>query len=644
MPKRKHPTKTQKKNNKNSDHRTGLSISQLLEMTVDVIMKFFELAGHVFLTIRWLQKFHSHQSLKKPVSSILQGLEGSLSACEFLSPGNLPLGQIVIAANILQHPNTLVKGAETIIRRETVLGQEIVLDNLGDLKSQFILIRQRIFSNQLHNLHLLILDLKNFSSLGTKIRESRVVLLEEAFKRLQGLSPRVQPIHRRKMFSLSKFLVQPPEALHNSKSRGSDRVSEITTRGGDSTDDGDGTMALGLTQSYNTSSTFVKGSKTSTQISRITRVGRHLSQTTGNLTQSLSPTRSGVSHHSNIVTLITIVFSKGDTSVNRSLTGSDRHVRCVCHKSCTFHNGLFLVSNGNGKGRKFIQHLSHFVTTLTASDIDDNIRVGVFGEGLRDDSFTTSESTRNSSGTALGSREKRIQNTLSSQKRVVARQFLGSRSRTTDRPVVHHCVVSAVAIKLDLQDCVCKSVLSLRGNEVNFPTSGVRGEHNTVLDEGILLDNTEDVTCRDVVSSLGFGDKVPFVGFGESLGFDTIGDEDALGLSGNILQRALDTIEDTPHDTRTQLYRQRKTRASDRVTDLQPRGFLVHLNGGRALLQLNDLTDQFFVTNTNQFVHERTLHILGNHDRTSDGMDNTLQGLILLKSERGETGLEIGQT
>ena len=84
---------------------------------------------------------------------------------------------------------------------------------------------------------------------------------------------------------------------------------------------------------------------------------------------------------------------KKQTSVNGSLTGSDRHVGGVSDQSGTLHNRFLLVTEGDGKGRKFIQHLSHLVTTLTTTDVDNDIGVRVFRKGLGNDSLTTTEST-----------------------------------------------------------------------------------------------------------------------------------------------------------------------------------------------------------------------------------------------------------
>ena len=315
-------------------------------MTVDVIVKLLELTSDALFSVRRLQKLHPDQTVEEVLGGILEGLVGGLSGGELLSPGNLPLGQVVVKANVLQHPGTLVEGAETIVRGETVLGQEIVLDDLSNFESHLILIGERILTDQLDNLHLLVLNLENLGGLSTELREFRVVLLVESLKRLQRLSPGIQPVHRREMLPLGELLIQTPETLDNGQGGGGNGISEITTRRRDGTDNGDGSLPLGLTlrrkkkletmsiskvnginrwrkggggfrrktnQSNNTTSTFVERGKTSTQVGGVTGIGRHLSQTTGNLTQSLGPTRSGVSHHSNIVTLITVVLGKGNT-------------------------------------------------------------------------------------------------------------------------------------------------------------------------------------------------------------------------------------------------------------------------------------------------------------------------------------------
>jgi hypothetical protein len=114
-------------------------------------------------------------------------------------------------------------------------------------------------------------------------------------------------------------------------------------------------------------------------------VSRHLTETTGNLTKSLSPTGGGVGHHGDVLALVTEVLADGDSSVDGSLTGSDRHVGGVGDQAGTLHDRLLAAFDVNGKLwivlasscfvvcrngtylREVHQDFGHLVTTLTAS-------------------------------------------------------------------------------------------------------------------------------------------------------------------------------------------------------------------------------------------------------------------------------------
>lgn len=60
---------------------------------------------------------------------------------------------------------------------------------------------------------------------------------------------------------------------------------------------------------------------------------------------------------------------------------------------CTEHGSTHL--------REITQHFRHFISTLSAADIDNHVTVGVLGQRLGDHSFSTSEGSRYSSGAAL---------------------------------------------------------------------------------------------------------------------------------------------------------------------------------------------------------------------------------------------------
>ena len=156
-------------------------------------------------------------------------------------------------------------------------------------------------------------------------------------------------------------------------------VGAVTVVG---TDDGDGTGTVGGTEASNVTGTLVELSEGGTQVSGETRIGGHLSETTRDFSEGLSPTRGRVSHHSDVLSLITEVLSEGDTSVDGSLSSGDRHVGGVSDEARALHDIIHLSVNLSLELREVIEDLSHLVTTLTAADVDDAVGVGVLGQSL----------------------------------------------------------------------------------------------------------------------------------------------------------------------------------------------------------------------------------------------------------------------
>lgn len=174
------------------------------------------------------------------------------------------------------------------------------------------------------------------------------------------------------MLSLGQFLIQTPEDLDNVQSSSSDGIREITTRRRDGTDDSDGTFSVRGTDTSNSTGSFVELSQLGGQVSGITGIGGHFSKTTRDFSQGFGPSGGGVSHHRNIITHISEVFSQGDTSVDGSFSGSDGHVGGISDQASSLHDIFFLSFNDGGKFGEFVQDFSHFVTSFTTTDVDND--------------------------------------------------------------------------------------------------------------------------------------------------------------------------------------------------------------------------------------------------------------------------------
>jgi hypothetical protein len=65
-----------------------------------------------------------------------------------------------------------------------------------------------------------------------------------------------------------------------------------------------------------------------------------------------------------------------------------------------------------------------------------------------------SESTRNSSGTSLNTREKTVQDPLTGKERLVGSKLVGDGSGRSDRPILHHRMLGLDSLELGLEDDV----------------------------------------------------------------------------------------------------------------------------------------------------------------------------------------------
>ena len=115
------------------------------------------------------------------------------------------------------------------------------------------------------------------------------VLLIVVVQSLHVLGVGTEPVHTGEVFPLGKLLVKTPEHLDNAKGGTGDRVREVTTRRADSSNNGHAALSLRVAETLGPSSTLVEGSQPGSKVSWVAGVSRHLSETPGDLSQSLGP-------------------------------------------------------------------------------------------------------------------------------------------------------------------------------------------------------------------------------------------------------------------------------------------------------------------------------------------------------------------
>mmetsp|Transcript_6577 Transcript_6577/g.12773 ORF Transcript_6577/g.12773 Transcript_6577/m.12773 type:complete len:472 (-) Transcript_6577:7-1422(-) len=450
-----------------------------------------------------------------------------------------------------------------------------------------------------------------------------------------------QPVDRGEMLTLRKLLVQPPEHLHDRERRGAHGIGEVTTSGRHGTDDGDGAVALGVAEAGNLARTLVEGRKTGREVRGVALVGRHLSETSGNLTKSLGPAGGGVRHHGHVHAHVAEVLGKGDTRVDGRLTGRHRHVGGVGDEGGALHDGVRLAVLDHSELGEVHENLSHLVSALPASDIDDGLRVGVLGQRLRDNRLAAPERAGHRAGPAEHRGEEGVEHALPREEGIVTRELLRDGAGGAHRPVLEHSEALALAVDvLDLDHVVGERVLTDR----RHPGDAARlagEEHDGVVDELVLLHHTEDVAARHngADGELARGVVHPPLLHVQRLHVDTPGNKDGASLLHDNLKGALNSVKDLSHDTGSKGHGQRLVGALHRVPDGQAGGLLVHLDGGRLAIKTDDLSDQTKVTDTNKLVHSRSRHLLSHHNGAGHGVDISVRFLrhdCLISPPRGE--------
>jgi hypothetical protein len=474
----------------------------------------------------------------------------------------------VVADHELHHPLRLPHGAELVVVGVTVLLEEVLLDEGGNIQGDLVRVRQGTLSDKLHDLVQLLGIGQQLLDALSESGEFGVLLLVILVQDVGVLAVRQTGVDRREVLSLGELLVETPEHLDDTESGRGDGIGEITTGRADGTDDAHTAVTLRRSEGLDASSALVEGGELGTEVSGETLVSRHLSETTRKLTKSLSPTGGRVSHHGDVETLVTEVLGNSDTGVDGGLTGCDGHVGGVGDEGRSLHDGLLSAIDIDRELGEILQDFSHLVSSLTAADVDNDIGVGELGDGLTNDSLAASEGTRDSNSTTLNTGKEGVEHPLADNEGLVRGQLLGRGSGNSHGPGLEHGVVRLLALELDLEQVLGDSVLALGGN-LGDDTAGAGREEDAVRrDEGVLEDCAPNITAGDVIANLQRRGELPLLLAVNGRDGDAARDVDRAGDLGDVLQGSLDTVVDTVEETGSELDGERLSSSGDGVTDL----------------------------------------------------------------------------
>ena len=421
------------------------------------------------------------------------------------------------------------------------------------------------------------------------------------------------------MAGISKGLVQSPEAADKSFRILCNRLGEVAALRGNRTDNGDGTFCS--VQVLHHSRTLIECGKFACQICRETFLCWHLLQTSGKLTESLSPSGCGICHDGYVIAHITVIFRKCNTCVDGSLTGCNRHVGGVGDQCGTVHHQVpgFRVD----QFAEVLKNLCHLVSTLATADVDDDICVRPLGDLVLCHGFSCSESAGNCSSASFGNREKGIQDSLTGKERNAGRETLVGRPWNTDRPFLgkRQFFFSSV-IKADGNDGLQNGIGTVRNCMDNGSMCDRRRNHGFVKDGGGFLCLGNNRACTDDVTFLYGNVGFPFFFCVKRVNADTTGNIFSRGL-GNLCQRSLDTIKNIVDDSRTKENGNSVSCSDNSFSGFQSCSFLKNLYGRHMFLKTDDFSNQFFGAYIDHLGDLEAGVALEVDNRTVNTVDNT---------------------
>ena len=416
------------------------------------------------------------------------------------------------------------------------------------------------------------------------------------------------------MTGIGQLAVQSPEAADKALCMLGHRLGEITSRRGDRPDDGHRTVLPG--QGSHGSGPLVEFGDPRGQVGGKTLLRRHLLHTSRQLPQCLRPAGGGIRHHGHIKALIAIVLRQGHTGVDRGLPGGNGHVRGVGDQ----HGSLHQASSGTGVDElgKLAQHVGHLVSPLAAADVDDDLRVAPFGDGVLDHGLPRSESSGDGHGAPPGHGKQGIDDPLPrDQGPASGRQAFGHGPGSADRPALHHGDPPLSAFGLHQSDRLLHGVLPFHGQGFQCALH-IGGQQDALLHPLGFLDRADHRPSADFCSHGKLRrTEQPLLLPVQRGRADAPLDEVPRQLK-DPLQRALDTVVDRSDQSGSELDEQGAAGTEDVVSWSDAGGILVDLDDRPIPGQLDDLPDQAHLPHPHQLQHHGVADSGGFDDRSVD--------------------------
>ena len=393
---------------------------------------------------------------------------------------------------------------------------------------------------------------------------------------------RVDGVHSRVTFAVGTSLFQSVETTcHFLRSFGN-RLFEVTTGRRNGSEESNGTCSSII--KVHVACACVERADDCGEVHRESILSRKLLQTVRHLTECLCPTGSGVRHEEDAQTHRTIVLGDGHGRINRRLTGCHRHVRRVGDDDSTLHelaSGMRVI-----EFRELGEGLHDLVGTLTAGSDDDDVRFGLFGDGVLEDCLTGTERTWDKACTTLAKRVSCIDGTYACLEQFEWTRFFAVRQDCfLHRPFLNHSYFMVVTFCIGQnRHHLVDSVLTGFCDRLHGVCTFENERYHDLVRLVVLIHFSEPSGSLYLVAHFGDGFEGPFLVLIEREIVLTTFEEH----TGEFVQVVLQTVVVTAEQTRAERHLKHVSRELHFVAHFEATSGFEHL---RIYVGANDFDD-----------------------------------------------------
>jgi hypothetical protein len=267
-----------------------------------------------------------------------------------------------------------------------------------------------------------------------------------------------------------------------------------------------------------------------------------------------------------------------------------------------------------------MKDVRHLVAALSAADVDDDVGIAVFRQGLLEHGLARSETSRHGDRSTFRDRKEEIENPLSGEEGPVRLDSGRGRPRSANGPPLHH---RDRITRVEIDDCIGDGHVP-RAYRPHLPRPA-RRDQDAQDERSALGDRPENVARLHAIAR-GARWRKEKTSVAIQRGCARTCVNEWACLLGEPAKRPSDAIDDAAEQARTKLDGQRQSFPDDWLADAHAGRLFEHLERGRLSSDPQYFAEQTPVADANQLVERRVPQPFGFGQRAHDTRQSAVHG------------------